>query len=330
MGPINHTVDSAKIAGILRTFDRRKDHEKYNTEASKIVEATAAIGSDTTLSVLLDIRKSMIDLTTSLNEHTVTIRDQQEKSQRNHSEVIAYLDQILECSRSMPVSNTIGIAGTTPAPTLVSQVYYHFNTVIKTGTILVASILLRVHDLIQRCAPATAPGNMDAMVVELKDWVSVIGLVHRATSTVTKVAGKLTMPKPGSGEYATALSIVGSPSQGRNTPLQPQHVHDLTVRCPGIMSIVEEVRLRIIACPGLVGHQRARCLASVEYPYVDTDGALTYTDGDVSTGSRAVMNIVRTMKASQRALYTARVLEQGMVPIRAANTVMSESVKPTL
>lgn len=133
--------------------------------------------------------------------------------------------------------------------------------------------------------------------------------------------------KKTSSDCTIAISIAASNVRGRNTSLQLHHIHSLVTQCSNVMGIVEEIRLRILACPGLVGKQRAMRLNSISYPYTDGEELILNADADTRVGSRAVIEMVSEFNCVQKDRYALEILEKGIPPMRSARTAKAVSMK---
>lgn len=91
------------------------------------------------------------------------------------------------------------------------------------------------------------------------------------------------------------------------------------------MGQVEEIRKRLVKCPGLVNANKTLALAQLRYPYVTPEGVLNInTEGGGTKVTQVVVNLVKSMNQPQRTAYATAVLK-GERPIVAANAVPRKS-----
>jgi len=266
---MDNTIKEEQIQNVLRNFDRQK-HQEVNTRASlRSLEVVSAIGTDTPLTVLVDIRQLLIEVSNEARQNRELLLQSHELNQKHHRESLGYLQQLSDDIRSTHQSAAVQL----PMRQAVSNsqssgdAYYYRGDEIKTTQSLVGCILLHIDAAVSKLTPIEI-GSMDTTVMELKDWTAAVRILKDADSSMTPHTGVLKLPNFNSTESRYSLNIVANPVQGRVTVCKLEHISDIVTTCPGIMNCVEEIRLRILECPGIISATRAKRLASVSYPFV--------------------------------------------------------------
>jgi hypothetical protein len=325
----NHTIPQDKIDETLRDFDRRKKDNSQRNEANTFREISSAIGSETPISVLFDIRELLSDILKQHIEVNARLQEQAEISNRQYSEMmermndmhlekIAYMDQIANVKSMQTSSSVLGqVSNLSVSHAQMSQTnqqYYYRGDELKTTDSVIGCIFMHLDYLVARVLPETVP---DTVPMEVSDWSTAIRILKDAESIRTSITGKLSLPKRSSNEVEYALNIIATITKGRTPQCNIDQIYDLTIKCPSLMGCVEEIRQRSIRCPGIISPVRNRRLNTISYPYV-VDGVLNslQTLAD-PIGSLVVNDGVKTMKIAARKEYCSLILRDKIAPVKA-------------
>lgn len=318
---MDHTVPKSEIEKVLRDFDRKKNEETVTESNSRSRDIVSSIGTESTLTVLMDIRKVMCDMESSiatLNDNIgmmmAFMRNESTKQQERHEQILAFMHNIgnklepsLQPRASMSVSD---MSMMSPAPT--KQTYYFRGDEIKNPESLVGCILMQVEQHASRLVDIE-PTFSDTTITEMSQWGSAIRVLKG------KDSDKLSIMPLSSFECSTALEIVASPVKGRPVTCRIEHIDELHNKCPSLMGQVEEFRKRLMRCPGIINTRKMLALAQLNYPYVSTEGVLNIRNESSGVKvSQIVVNLVKSLNQIQRGKYVAYILA-GDKPIVAAN-----------
>lgn len=338
---MDYTISKDDIGKVLRDFDRKKHREIYQGDADKSKEITSAIGTETPITVLIDIRQTLCEVlseTSRTNQIMLECLDavkfMQSKAAEDTSEMhrqsLAYMQQMTDAINTLKfASSSVSSAHTPSLHSLPVQrsasAFYYRGDKLKTPESVIGCVFLHLNHILSKMTSEEV-GTSDTTLMELTDWSSAVRLLKAADSVTTPNHNKLTLPKLSSDEVTYALNLIASPAPGRATVCKPEHILDLSSNCPTLMSCVEEIRVRAVACPGIISASRCKRLASVSYPFVTSEGTLNITDKDFRVpGSRIVIDMVRSMTIPQKKSYCNLILKECMKPISAANAVLDVS-----
>lgn len=333
---MNRTVDEDDISRVLMQMDRMKKQRLDDTEATTAAASVSAIGTNTPMTLLVDIRQAISDQSKLITQHQDLVLQQMEESRKMHSETIAYMQEMSELLRRAPVAATstyqlpvrTGGSGGANTPDDAPAVYYHLGDVVSDGPKVMACMLIQLERISSRNMGNTPGMPLDTVAMELKDWVSVVKSIAKAESSTTERTGKLTIPKITSTEAQYVLNIVTSPTKGRNVMCKAEHFNDITTTCPAMTGCMEEIRTRILRCPGLIGMQRARSLASIPFPYVDDNGdVIRIEPTKKELGSIVIADRVSKLNVPQKEVYITCILRDNDRPITAVEKAAEYSTK---
>ena len=331
---MDHTIKPENIAAVLRDFDRKKEHESIVESSNTSLEVVSAIGTETSLTVLIDIRRLMSELLIATKESTTELQLQRQIDEQRHKETLGYLEQISDRIQSVggrSVSQLVVRPGssTTGSTNISSGVsFYYRGDEIKTVQSVIGCILLHLDNMISRTLLSDI-GEMDTTVMELRDWTAVVRILKDADSSTTAHTGVLKLPKFDATETKHAINIIASPTSGRTTVCKTEHITDMLKSCSGIMGCVDEIRNRALQCPGILSPNRYYRLASISFPYVTNENTLNlqHTTEVQSAGSKVVLDRVKQMVEQQKKIYVNEILKNNSKPLTAANTALSTSKK---
>lgn len=332
---MDRTANQDDITRALLNFDRMKKQQLDNIEADAAAASVSAIGTNTPMTLLVDVRQAITEQTKVLMRTQEIMLQQIEESKRMHSESIAYMQELSELLRRAPTvtpTYQLPIRGGSNTPTHASDVaapvYYHQSDIVNDGPKVMACLLIQLERISSRNMGVTPGMALDTVAMELKDWVSVIKSIAKADSRVTERSGSLTLPKISSTEAQYVLNIVTSPTKGRTIMCKAEHFSDIATNCPAMTGCMEEIRIRILRCPGVIGMQRARSLASIPFPYVDDNGDLIRAEpSKKEIGSMVVTDKVMKLNVIQREVYIISILRDGERPMVAAERATGYSTK---
>ena len=325
---MDYTVDRKVIDTVLRNFDRRKDDELRNQATSSALEAAAAVGTSTPTTLLADIRSCIVELTGVLKTTNEEARERATQDERRHQEVLAFVSEINNNMGKLSVgSPQQPFSYSTPRRLATPQEqrkYYYGGDELKTKESIIGCVLMQMYKAASNQTFHSNTVESDASLMELKDWSSVVSITSQALSVVTPTQGKLSHVKASSVEATTACELAASTVSGRMAVCKLEHIRRLQNECPTIMQIVEEVRLRITLCPGLVSVARTRMLISMGFPFVNNDDTLNMTRvGEREGGSKVVVDTVSQLNIPQRKVYAMNILRDQMKPIIAVRAVIN-------
>lgn len=317
---MNNTISQDDISHVLMNMDRKKKDERDTAEAYTSSRVTSAIGTNTPMTLLIDIRQSMGELVDAIKTQQEIISHQMQEQQRMHMETIAYIQQLTDAVVKTSAQAPVRLPAHDLRQSIESQVrqdYYHGKDKITTSAHVFACIFIHLERMISRSTSYQGSTALDTTIMELKDWANVVKAVTNAESRQTETQGKLELPKVTSEECKHVLSILASTVPGRGVSSKAEHFSDMAAFCPAVISCTEEIRCRILKCPGLLGQQKSSALMSIEFPYAK-DGVILFVKKiPKSLGSRTVLDSVLKLSSKRRDLYAGYILRDLEVPINA-------------
>lgn len=322
---MDRTIGPEAIEEVLRNFDRRKDAEKRADASTEALNIASAIGTETPMTVLIDIRQCICELTAVLRTSNEDAAAREEASARRHNETLAFMSEMNDSLRKGHVTSHAPTSMRT-SPSVNSKQeqreYFYGGDKLSTKNAVAGCVLMQVYNVAVREMSGSSYQQMDATPMELKHWSSLVSIVVEADSNITSTKGKLVLPKQTSSESITASELVASTVEGRNTLCKLEHLRTLQEECPSIIAVISEVRERIIACPGLLSPSRFRCLASISFPLVTRDGTLNMSSVDSRKGvTKVILDVISSLNIPQKKQYAMKVLRDNTKPLVAAKEV---------
>ena len=317
-------MDTSALQEAIRDMDRRKVQDEVDTAAKSGLDAAASIGTETPMVVLRDIRRCITDLEEVMREKEHMEQEREKRREERHVELIATLQRMTiqtpsagGGSRNSVSRDSIGSMSTIGE----KRIFYHYDTKITTGAQIVAAVLMQFDKLLQNSGQLPHTEGSDAAILDLKGWSSPILKVVAVESSVTVTRTKVDLPKPTQQESITTLEIVSSTIQGRAPPFRVADAFRLQQECVGLMGIVEEVRQRLIRCPGILPDGRRERLAHLRFPYItrDEDLNISMAGEGFARASPVVTDSVPKWKDDAKRAYISEVLGKGTKPIIAFN-----------
>lgn len=329
-----HTIDPDDIARVLKQFDRRKQDEERVQTAETARKVASGLGTHTPTTLLADIRQCMVDMTSAVRENTRALEVNREESAKQHREQIAFLSKISEEIKMMPAGLAPwGAGASSTAGDSSKEAFYYGSSKISSGVGLIGCILMQLDSLISRSGAVPDPPGGDSVDMQLKNWSTAVQIVSGVTVSSGTVMGleslgSITLPAPKSPTTYEALKIVGSTVEGRHPVFTSTQLSQLVSKCQTVMSTVDEVRRRLLLCPGLLSIGRYSRLARVSYPFADEMGQLSIaSDPSCRIPSRDTFIRVLKLKQDQKKAYVSGILAAGKKSIMAL--IEAESVTQT-
>lgn len=317
-------MDTKALQDAILNMDRRKVQDEVTSAAKSGLDAAASIGTETPMVILRDIRRCITDLAEVIREREEIEREREARAEARHTEMIATLQSIAisasaggSGSRMSLSRESMGSVGS-PAE---KRKFYHYNVEVSTGPRVVALILMQLDQVLRNSGQLPSDLAADSAILDLKGWSSPILKVSGTESSVTMTKTKVEMPKLSQQETVAALEKISSTTEGRSQPFRVSDASQLQELCGGLMGIVEEVRQRLIKCPGVLPESKRTRLAYLKHPYVTREGDLNISmiaDGFVKAGP-VVVDGVAKFKDDARKFYISEVLGKGTVPVIAFN-----------
>jgi len=322
-----------KIAEALKQFDRQKQSEEYHTVSNNAREIVSAIGTDTPTTILLDIRHILSEINTAIARQNQksdemiqfileTMKIQERSTEQRHNEMLAFMNKVSDSTNRGHISQSPSVSSQMKSLSMTESDgrYYYKGDEIKTNQAVVACFLMHLDLMISRTI-TMSNDITDTSIMELKDWSSAVTILREIDSYITPNRGILSIPKKTSVECTNALDIIASPVPGRTVTCKTEHIKSLIATCPTIANCVEEIRLRAIACPGIIPSSRLRRLSAISFPYVRRDDMLNITEHSPKfIGSTVLHESVRQMNTQQRKIYAQLVLGSSIKPMIASTT----------
>lgn len=277
------------------------------------------------MTLLVDTRQCICELTEMVRKSNEDAALREEACAKRHNETLAYISEVSSVlQRQQHASHPPSF---TRSPTLLTpkqkqREYFYGGDKLSTKNAVAGCVLMQIYNVAMRQMPSSVSYQIDATPMELRQWSTLVSIVAEAESTVTATRGKLILPKQNSPESVTASELVASPVEGRVNSCRIEHLCRLQDECPSVVAAVNEVRERVVACPGLISISGFKCLASISYPFVTRDNTLNIDNAERNKGStKAVMDVVSGLNVPQRKKYAMMVLRDSVKPLVAAREV---------
>ncbi len=326
---MDNRVREEDIRDTLRRFDRRKESERRGKSSTDALNVASAVGTETPVTLLADIRQCICELTDVIKNSNDEARAREESSVQRHSQVLAFMCDIGETLRKQQGGLYTPTSARTPTSIAGKQEqreYFYGGDKLSTKNAVTGCVLMQLYNVAIRQMSGNNYHQIDATPMELKHWSTLVSVVVEADSNITNTKGKLVLPKQTSSESVTASELVASTVEGRNTSCKLEHLRTLQDECPSVAAAVNEVKERIVACPGLISPSRFRCLASISFPFITRDGTLNTSGIDLQKGgTKVIIDAVSRLNIPQRKQYAMRVLRDNVKPLVAAKEI--EKVK---
>lgn len=324
---MDHTIPKSDIERVLKDFDRKKNEESVTEANAKSRDIVSSIGTESTLTVLMDIRQvicnmesNIASLNSNFNIMASFLQNESVKQQERHEQTLAFMHNIASKLESSPQHRTsVSVSDmSTMSPAPSKQTYYFRGDEIRSPESLVGCILMHIEHHVSRLTDVESTFN-DTSITEMPQWGSAVRSLKGEDTEKIKI-----MPLS-SFECTTALEIVASPVKGRPVACRIEHINELCNKCPSLMGQVEEFRKRLVKCPGIINTRKLLALAQLSYPYVSVEGVLNVRSEVVATKiSQNVVNLVKSMNHPQKTMYALRIF-RGDRPIVAANAALQKN-----
>lgn len=312
-------MDDKLLADAIVQMDRRKVEEEVTTEARSALDVAASIGTETPLIILRDIRKCLVDLSNVMQEsiqdrHAVELRNEE-----RHREMLATLQQLSiqpSFTSSVPVSSMsrLSLSGKSME---IKQEYYYGGEAIKTGFNIIGLVLLQMDAVASGCSYIPNVGTSDGVIMDLKKWSSAVSIVYSCESNVTPMKS-IVLPKLSDAQVKAALSKCASTENGRVTVFRVPELAAVCDSSPDLMAVVNEVKIRIVKCPGLISEDKRLRMAYVDNPITDRDSSLKVVATAPQRASAVVISIVSKLNHTSKKQYVQLILENKSHALSAA------------
>ena len=330
----------------IQRLDRMKSDEDHTRLTNESRVAASSLGSPTPMTLLCDIRSELETIRREVVDTNTTLLKYIKQRQDDDADVVASarqrdddVNKILKSLADVTLSQqrpSSQYAETSRSSTPMSprsyvpskQDYFYMSKRIATNWDVVACIMCQLDALI---AINVVPDNIpDLTVMEFNTWVAMCKDVCKTASTCTLSQGVLDMPKVNHPEMSLCRTVIGSTAQGLVSRFTLENLVKICDECPAVMSTINEVRLRLVKCQGLIGRSRTRRMLSVNYPFVTQAGDLNIAEcNDMAIGSKAVLDAVAGFRTTQknREMYITEVLTNRRQPMAAANFVVTSKAR---
>lgn len=314
-------MDLNALRDAVADMDRRKVNEDVSFAAKSALEAAAAVGTETPMVILTDIRRCIVELTEVVRHNGELEAERETRTEKRHQELIATLQQMVTATQSSTPFSYRPQSRASMSNAGEKREFYHHDITISTGAQVVAVILIQMDAVMQNSGQLPDQGSKDAVILDLKGWSGPVTKVAAVESPNTKNRVKLSLPKLSQSETTIALEMVSSTVQGRTQPFNVSRLMELQQSCPSVVGIVEEVRQRLIRCPGIIPEGRRERMGYLRFPYVTKDGDLNVSRvaNDYVSAGPFVIDSVPKLKDASKKFYVSEVLEKGTAPIMAYN-----------
>lgn len=325
---MDNSIKPEDYETVLRKFDRRKEHENFTNSNNASRQVAAGVGTETPLTVLIDIRNLLSDVSNKLdvNNELLTELLKDNRSFRaedvatrdeHHKATLAYMQQLSDSMSSGIRSDAVSLPYRPPASATKAgnKGAYHFyrGHEIKNPEAVIGCILMHLDILVSNAVDQH--DSPDPVIMDLPQWMTAVSIIKSTNKDLKFV-------KMSSFETSQALDIIASTVPGRSVTIQPSHITELSNNCATIIGHTELVRNRLLQCPGIISINRVRHLAALDYPYVTMEGTLNLkTTMPRITVSNAVIDAVKQLNVVQKKAYASKVLNEGAKPLMASMQV---------
>lgn len=315
------TMDLNTLRDAVADMDRRKVNEDVSSAAKSALEAAAAVGTETPMVILTDIRRCIVDLTDVVRRNGEDEAEREIRAERRHQELIATLQQMAAAASNSAATSYRPQSRASVSNSGDKREFYHHDVTISTGAHVIGVILIQIDNVMQNSGQLPEQGSKDAVILDLKGWSGPVTKVAAVESPNTRNRTKVSLPKLSQSETTIALEMVSSTIQGRAQPFNVSRLMDLQQSCPALIGIVEEIRQRLIRCPGIIPEGRRERIGYLRFPYVTKDGDLNVSRvaSDYVSAGPLVLDSVPKLKDASKKLYVSEVLEKCTPPIVAYN-----------
>lgn len=299
---------------------RYKDFE----ELSKILESSGITarhsGVSTPYNLLLNItaevrelRKvhdeqlrqttAMVSILQQQNEMMMKQLDESKTQTDTLATMLRTLDRPMSAGTSSPVVPPTPTGRRTS--TLADRVFYCEGQPVTTGPGVVSVVLMQIINVVaDEYMSVHHPSVTNDNPLSFKEFRSVV-------TGATDSDPSISLPKLSSSNTTDALKYVCSTDPSIPTRCTVTHLAEMTRECSQVLSVVEQVRKRLLQCEGVLGPYQHMCLAYVEYPYAAGTELVSATDFDALKLTRSIRfknSSVRRMKPGARKIFMKNML----------------------
>lgn len=295
---------------------RYKDFE----ELSKILESSGITarhsGVSTPYNLLLNITAEVRELrkihdeqlrqttamVSALQQQNETMMKQLEES-KTQTDTLATMLRTLD--RPITAGTLSPVAPPTPTGRRTSalvgeRVYYCEGQAVTTGAGVIGVALMQIISVVaDEYMSVHHPSVTNDNPLSFKELRSVV-------TGATDADPSITAPKLSSSNTIDALKYVCSTDPSIPTRCTVTHLAEVTRECSQVLSVVEQVRKRLLQCEGVLGPYQHMCLAYVEYPYASGTELVPAPGFDAAKLAKSIRfknSSVRRMKAGARKIF---------------------------
>lgn len=298
----NHTArykDFEELGKILESSGITAKHSGVSTPYNLLLNITAEVRE------LRKVHDEQLRQTTAivsaLQQQNETMMRQLEES-RTQTDTLATMLRTLDRPVSMGTSSPI----IPPTPTgrrtssIAERAYYCEGQKVTTGPGVIAVVLLQIMNVVaDEYMSAQHSSITNDNPLSFKELRSVVSAASAPEPCIT-------LPKLSSSSTQEALKYVCSTDPSIPTRCTATHLADVTRECSQVLSVVEQIRKRLLQCEGVLGPYQHMCLAYVEYPYAcgtELVSTQNFDAGRMSKSIRFKNSTVRRMKPGVRNVF---------------------------
>ena len=141
LGP-DRTLPTHNIQEGLKNFDRKKESQRRDDANAEALNISSAIGTETPMTVLIDIRQCICELTNVIRKSNEDAALREEDASRRHNEVLAYISDIgdtLRKHRPESQGHTVGASRAQTPSKQEQREYYYGGDKLSTKNAVVAA-----------------------------------------------------------------------------------------------------------------------------------------------------------------------------------------------
>lgn len=310
---LNMSDLNSRIGELAIQHASKKEGERIHKTANIVREASAHLGIETPLTVLVEIRSAM-------QEILDTLRHSREEEAERHSQLCTILLSLNDTSNMSQVGQETRYLGSVAGDRAHRQEYFYGDVRISTATQLVGVVMMQINNVLDKYLHSSGSFGSDSSSMGVKDWSSLVKHLLACDAKRMTHTGKISLPKPSSHDFTEAANIVCSTVKGRTLQCSVNHLFELMRHSASIAGCVAAALERLVKCPGLVSAERHVKMSRIGYPFALDPDTLNLRDPCSTPTSFAVAGVAR-LKSKDREAYIEKVLTDGNNPVIALNMV---------
>lgn len=294
---------------------RYKDFE----ELSKILESSGITakhsGVSTPYNLLLNVATEVRELRKVQDEQLrqmsamISILQQQNEAtmkqleeSKTQTDTLATMLRVLD--RPMSAGSSSPLVPPTPTGLRSSMIpertYYFEGEKVSTPAGVVAAVLMQIVIAVSgEYMSVHHPSITNDNPLSFKEMRSVV-------MAVAAIQPVITLPKISSSSTKEVLSYACCTDPSIPTRCTVKHLADMTRECSQVLSVVEQVRKRLLQCEGVLGPYQHMCLAYVDYPYASGDEFVAsdkFNAAAIAKRMRFTNASVRRLKPAAKSIF---------------------------